>query len=131
VLRAKLPGLDEANARRRAIARAYDGAFRDLPVDLLGVLEESVSAAHLYPIRTDRRDELRSALQARGIDTAIHYQSPLHLQPAYAFVGGKRGDFPVSERASETVLSLPLRPGMTDAETDTVAGAVRDFFLRR
>jgi len=126
ILRAKLPALENANARRRAIARRYDDAFRGLPVTILAAREGSVSAAHLYPIRTARRDALRSGLETRGIETAVHYPLPLHLQPAYAFAGGRPGDFPVSESACETILSLPLRPSLSDAGADAVAGAVRD-----
>ena len=83
-----------------------------MPVTTLAAREGSVSSAHLYPIRTARRDALLSGLASRGIETAVHYPVPLHLQPAYAFLGHRRGDFPVSEAACETVLSLPLHPGL-------------------
>jgi dTDP-4-amino-4,6-dideoxygalactose transaminase len=124
ILRAKLPALEGGNARRRAIAECYDRALRGLPVTTLTARPGSIPAAHLYPIRTARRDSLRSELQRSGIETAIHYPVPLHLQPAYAFLQGRPGDFPVSESSCETVLSLPLRPSLSDAEADAVAGAV-------
>jgi len=88
----------------------------------------SVSARHLYPIRTPRRDALREHLSARGIETFVHYPVPLHLQPAYAFLGYRAGDFPVSEEACATVLSLPLHGGLADADADFVAASVREFF---
>ncbi|HEY6147702.1 MAG TPA: DegT/DnrJ/EryC1/StrS family aminotransferase [Thermoanaerobaculia bacterium] len=127
ILRAKLPDLDAANARRRAIAERYDDAFRGLPLTTLAARPGSVPAAHLYPIRAARRDALKSALASRGIETAIHYPVPLHLQPAYVFLQRRRGDFPVSESACDSVLSLPLRPSLPASDADTVAGAVRDI----
>jgi dTDP-4-amino-4,6-dideoxygalactose transaminase len=128
ILRAKLPLLEAANARRRAIARRYDEAFRELPLSLLEKRPDTTAAPHLYPVRTDARDALLQHLAARGIETAIHYPVPLHLQPAYGFLRYHRGDFPVSEQASETVLSLPLYPTLTDDQVASVISAVVDFF---
>jgi dTDP-4-amino-4,6-dideoxygalactose transaminase len=131
ILRAKLPSLESDNDRRRAIARRYDQAFRDLPLTLLTVRPGTIPAPHLYAVRSRRRDELRSHLTARGIETAIHYPLPLHLQPAYAFLGARRGDFPVSEEASDTVLSLPLYPTLSDEQGRAVVSAVGEFFGER
>jgi dTDP-4-amino-4,6-dideoxygalactose transaminase len=130
ILRVKLFALDDENKRRRAIAARYDEGFRQLPVTLIEMQEGAVSARHLFPVRTERRDELRLFLESRGIETAIHYPLPLHLQPAYAFLGNRRGDFPVSERACETVLSLPIYPSLSDEQVDLVIEAVSDFFGR-
>lgn len=131
ILRAKLPHLDIDNDRRRRIAGRYDEAFRDFPLTLLAARPGTTSAPHLYAVRTRQRDELRSHLTARGIETAIHYPLPLHLQPAYAFLGGRRGEFPVSEEASETVLSLPLYPTLSDDQIDAVISAVGEFLGER
>jgi len=131
ILRAKLPSLESDNDRRRDIARRYDEAFRDLPVTLLAARPGTIRAPHLYAVRTHRRDQLRGHLTARGIETAIHYPLPLHLQPAYAFLGARRGDFPVSEEASETVLSLPLYPTLADDQIRAVVSAVGEFFGER
>jgi aminotransferase EvaB len=128
ILRVKLFALEEENARRRAIAARYDASFRELPVTLLAIREGAVPARHLYVIRTPRRDDLRGFLEARGIETAIHYPVPLHLQPAYAFLGHRRGDFPVSEQASETVVSLPIHPSLSEEQVGLVISAVREFF---
>jgi dTDP-4-amino-4,6-dideoxygalactose transaminase len=128
ILSAKLPFLPRENARRREIAERYDESFAALPLVRLGLRADSVPARHLYPVRTDRRDALRDHLAAHGIETGIHYPHPLHLQPAYAFLGHRKGDFPVSEAACERVLSLPIYPALTDAQVEEVSGAVRDFF---
>jgi dTDP-4-amino-4,6-dideoxygalactose transaminase len=128
VLRAKLPSLEADNERRRRIARGYDDAFRELPLTLLRARPGTTPAPHLYAVRTDRRDDLRAHLASRGVETAIHYPVPLHLQPAYAFLGCRRGDFPVSEEASETVLSLPLYPTLSDDQVGAVVSAVSEFF---
>jgi dTDP-4-amino-4,6-dideoxygalactose transaminase len=130
VLRAKLPFLEEDNARRREIARRYDAAFSGLPLVRLGARPETTSAPHLYPVRTAARDVLARHLASGGVETAIHYPLPLHLQPAYGFLGGRRGDFPVAEEACETVLSLPLYPRMSDDQVEAVCSGVRDFFER-
>jgi dTDP-4-amino-4,6-dideoxygalactose transaminase len=130
VLRAKLPFLDEDNARRREIAERYDSAFSGLPLIRLSARPRTTPAPHLYPVRTAARDMLARHLAARGVETAVHYPLPLHLQPAYAFLGGRRGDFPVAEEACETVLSLPLYPRMSDDQVEAVSSGVRDFFER-
>jgi dTDP-4-amino-4,6-dideoxygalactose transaminase len=128
ILSAKLPFLANENARRMEIAGRYDAAFAALPVKRLAVRPGTVPARHIYPIRVENRDAFREHLSRRGVETAVHYPVPLHLQPAYAFLGGKKGDFPVSEAACETVVSLPISPALTDAQVEVVAAAVADFF---
>jgi len=128
ILSAKLPFLAAENERRRELAARYDAAFADLPLRLLATREGAVPVRHLYPVRTEQRDALRAHLAACGVETAVHYPTPLHLQPAYAFLGRVRGDFPVSEAACDTVLSLPLHPALSGDQAEAVIAAVRGFF---
>ena len=128
ILSAKLPFLAKENARRLEIANRYDAAFAGLPLRLLAVRAGSTPARHLYPVRVEERNAFRKSLSEKGVETAVHYPVPLHLQPAYAFLGGKRGDFPVSEKACETVVSLPLYAALTDAQVEAVVAAVTAFF---
>jgi dTDP-3-amino-3,4,6-trideoxy-alpha-D-glucose transaminase len=128
ILSAKLPFLAKENARRLEIANRYDTAFAELPLGRLGTRPGSVPARHIYAIRTEHRDALREHLSARGVETAVHYPVPLHLQPAYAFLGGRKGDFPVSEKACGTVMSLPLYSALTDEQVEAVVSAVAAFF---
>jgi len=130
ILRAKLPFLEEDNSRRREIARRYEEAFADLPLGRTAARPGTTPAPHLYTVRTAARDVLARHLAARGVETAIHYPLPLHLQPAYAFLGHRRGDFPVAEEACETVLSLPLFARMSDEQVAAVTSGVREFFER-
>jgi dTDP-3-amino-3,4,6-trideoxy-alpha-D-glucose transaminase len=128
ILRVKLFSLEPENSRRREIAARYDAAFADLPLTPLETDAAAVPARHLYPVRTDRRDRLREHLQSRRIDALVHYPVPIHLQLAYAFLGGRPGDFPVSEKACETVLSLPLHPALREEQIQHVIRSVREFF---
>jgi dTDP-4-amino-4,6-dideoxygalactose transaminase len=128
ILSAKLPFLAKENARRLEIANRYDAAFAELPLRRLSIRPGSVPARHLYAIRTEKRDALREHLSARGVETGVHYPVPLHLQPAYAFLGGKPGDFPVSEKACATVVSLPLYAALTDDQVEAVVTAVTSFY---
>jgi dTDP-4-amino-4,6-dideoxygalactose transaminase len=130
ILRVKLATLDSENRRRREIAERYDAAFAGLPLRLLGTRAHTVPSRHLYPVRVEsgRRDAFQAHLASRGVETRIHYPVPLHLQPAYAFLGHRRGDFPVSEEACGTIVSLPLSPTLSDAQASEVIDAVRSFF---
>jgi dTDP-4-amino-4,6-dideoxygalactose transaminase len=131
ILRVKLPRLAGENARRREIAVHYDDAFSSLPLRRLAIRPGGVSCRHIYPVRVAERDALREFLAGRGIETAIHYPLPLHLQPAYAFLGHHPGDFPVSEEAARSLLSLPIYPALTDEQVATVVAGVRAFFQGR
>ena len=128
ILLAKLPFLDEDNARRREIASRYDSGLAGLPIRLLAVRSGSTPAPHLYPIRASARDDLARHLAARGVETAVHYPVPLHLQPAWSSLGHRRGEFPVSEEACDTVISLPLYPTLSEEQVEAVVSAVRDFY---
>jgi len=97
----------------------------------VGTRPGSVPARHLYTVRTEKRQALREHLSALGVETSVHYPVPLHLQPAYAFLGGKQGDFPVSEKACETIVSLPLYAALTDAQVEAVVDAVTSFFEKK
>lgn len=129
LLSVKLPHLDEWIQQRRAAAAIYDTGLANTG-DL--VLPYSVSPTshvfHLYVIRTKKRDELQNRLSAAGIGTMIHYPVPPHLQQAYRHLGFAKGSFPLAEDLAATCLSLPLYPGMTEAEQHFVIQKIKEFF---
>jgi len=125
ILRAKLPWLADANARRAAIAARYLEAFAGCDLVLPHVPAWAEPVWHLFVIRHRNRDALAEQLKARGIGTMIHYPVPPHLQPAYAALALGEGAFPISEAMHREVLSLPLRPDMTDTDVEAVVDAVR------
>jgi len=128
VLAAKLPYLDDWTAARRRLAARYTSLLTGCDVVTPQVAPRADPAWHLYVIRTARRDELLTWLDDQGIGAGVHYPVPLHLQPAYADLGYRRGDLPVTELVADTCLSLPLYPEMTEEQQDRVVGAVRKFF---
>jgi dTDP-4-amino-4,6-dideoxygalactose transaminase len=79
-------------------------------------------------IRTEQRDNLREYLEQKGVETGVHYPTPVHLHPPYKEIGHKKGDFPVSEQWANQVLSLPVHPHMDDEQVDHVISSVRSFF---
>ncbi|AXK33370.1 DegT/DnrJ/EryC1/StrS family aminotransferase [Streptomyces armeniacus] len=126
VLRVKLSRLDEWNARRAAVAARYLAGLADVDGLALPYTEPWAETSwHLFVVRTDRREVLRTALTDAGIGTLIHYPVPAHLSGAYAELAYPRGAFPLSERLSEEVLSLPNGPHMTDGAVDEVIASVR------
>jgi len=86
---------------------------------------------HLYVVRTERRDELQAHLQSRGIATVIHYPIPLHLQQAHKSLGYKLGDFPLTEKYSEQILSLPMYPELSDEQAAYVAESIYEFMPKK
>lgn len=130
VLRIKLRTLNEYNARRREIARTYTEAFSSL--DLLLPWEENqrTSVYHQYVIRTPQRDALRAHLRDHGIETGIHYPTPLHLQPAWQNYYRQSLSFPQAERVAQEILSLPISPHLSQAQTAAVIDGVQSFFQR-
>jgi dTDP-4-amino-4,6-dideoxygalactose transaminase len=79
-------------------------------------------------IRAERRDELRQFLAERKIGSEVYYPLPLHLQPAFAYLGLKPGDLPVAEKAAQEVLALPMFPELTEAEIRHVVSSIADFY---
>jgi dTDP-4-amino-4,6-dideoxygalactose transaminase len=112
ILRAKLKHLAEWNQRRRAIARRYGELLRSQIDRIILPYETPLNKAvyHLYVIRVKNRDRLQAHLARANITTQVHYPIPLHLQAAYATLGHKIGDFPVTEKVAAEILSLPMYP---------------------
>ena len=128
VLLAKLPYLDSANASRRKTARSMSEGLSELPITTPGEPDGIESVYHLYVIETDTRESLQEHLATAGVSTGIHYPIPIHLQPAYRDLGYGMGDFPVSERKAQRILSLPMYPHMPDDVVDRVIHTTRAFF---
>jgi dTDP-3-amino-3,4,6-trideoxy-alpha-D-glucose transaminase len=126
LLRVGLRHLAAWTERRRALAAFYRRELEGSGVEPLGEQPYARAVFHLFVVRHPRRDALADALKARGIGTLIHYPIPLHLQPAFASLGGRPGDLPVAEKATAEVLSLPLYPELTDEQARAVVEAVRD-----
>lgn len=127
VLRVKLRHLDGWNAARRQHAALYAQLFKGSEVIVPPVLPDSEHVYHIFGVRLPRRNEVMAGLKARGIDARIHYPIPVHLQPAYKRLGHKIGDFPATDEAIATVLSLPMYAEMTDAQVVEVASSVKDL----
>ena len=125
----KLPHLDGWTTERRAIAANYTAELAgvgDLRLPVVPPGSEPVW--HLYVVRTADPVTLADFLAARGIGSGRHYPEPPHLSEAYAGLGYRPGAFPVAEALSREALSLPLFPGMTEAQLDAVVHAVKTFF---
>lgn len=131
-LLAKLQYLPQWNQKRRAIARRYDDLFGRYPeaVTVPYNHPQSTSACHLYVIRVNRRDDLQASLNDAKIGTQIHYPIPIHLQKAYRFLGYHEGDFPVAEKASREILSLPMYPDLNENLQKLVAEKVIESVTR-
>ena len=141
VLEVKLRRLAAGNTRRRELAARYDELFRaarlTAPPGSRDVADGLIlpytdpraeHVFHQYVLRVADRDRLREHLTAHGIGSEVYYPLPLHLQPSLQFLGYRRGDFPVSERAAEEVLALPIFPELEDEEVQTVVEAIRRFY---
>ena len=116
ILRVKLKHLEAWNARRREIAALYRALLEGAQLEILPDDPRDERVYHLFVVYLERREEVRAALEARGVSTAIHYPCPLHLQPAFSSLGLARGSFPCAERACERALSLPFYPELTDEQ---------------
>ncbi len=124
VLNVKLRHLNDWNDARRARAARYNTALSDSNLVLPREMEYARHVYHVYAVQSGNRDELQKRLTAAGVQTGVHYPIPIHLQPAYASLGYKRADFPVTESLAERVLSLPMFPELSDDQIDRVAEAI-------
>lgn len=128
VLRAKLPHLDEWNARRARLARLYLEQLAATPLILPRVPDGIEPVWHLFVVRAPDRDALQAHLRQNGIETLIHYPIPPHLQPAYQDLSLPPGSLPVTERIHRKVLSLPIGPHLSEAQVRRVCEAIRSFY---
>ena len=126
ILTAKLQRLAEWNQKRRSIARRYGELLRSQVERMILPYESSLQRAvfHLYVVRVKNRDRLQAHLARANITTQVHYPIPLHLQAAYATLGHKIGDFPVTEKAAAEILSLPMYPQLEAWQQREVAQEV-------
>jgi dTDP-4-amino-4,6-dideoxygalactose transaminase len=124
ILNVKLKYLPAWTEARRANARRYADLLAGAGLTLPAEMPYARHVYHVYAVRTPQRRELREALLAQGVQTAIHYPIPLHLQPAHSDLGYREGDFPAAEQAAREVLSIPVHPELTVAQIDTVAQAI-------
>lgn len=125
ILRIKLSNLEAWTEARRETARLYakllEGSDISAPVEAQG----NRHVWHIFAVRVKDRENLREALLREGIETGLHYPVPVHLQPAYADLGHKRGDFPHAEAAADEVLSLPIYPELSERDVAFIVDAVR------
>lgn len=132
ILSVKLKDLPAQTVDRAKLGKRYAELLSGVTqIQLPKVLSDRTHVFHLYVILTrepNDRDPLRQYLTDQGIQTGLHYPIPLHLQKCYADLGYKLGDFPITERMAKSLISLPIFPGMSDLEIETVATAIKRFY---
>jgi dTDP-4-amino-4,6-dideoxygalactose transaminase len=135
ILRVKAPHLDGWTNGRRANAARYRALFREAGLlDSVTLPSDPADSRHIYNqfvIRVADRDGLRAHLDERGIGTEIYYPVPFHLQPCFADLGYRRGDFPKAERAAADSLALPIYSELTETQQHAVVSAIGEFVQRR
>ena len=123
ILRLELGVIDEWNGRRALVAEWYD---QYLPAEVVrpAVPDGLTHVYHLYMIRHPRRDAIAAACKERQVDCAAYYTTPMQLQPVFADMGHKLGDFPNTDEAAATNLAIPMHPNLTEEQVREVAAAV-------
>ena len=128
ILRRRLPRLGDIIERRRQNAENYKRLLDKLPIFFPQCRNHEFNTFHLFVIQADRRNELQTYLKSRGIGTGIHYPIPIHLQPAAERLGHRLGDFPMTERQSDRILSLPIHQFLSADDQSYVANEIGAFF---
>ncbi len=129
VLNVKLKHLDKWNKSRNEVAGWYDEALKGLPITLPSqTTEDEKQVYHVYVIETDQRDKLQKYLAKHEIPTIIHYPIPVHRQNAFDDLCYKKGDFPVTEKLADEILSLPIFPELRQEQVEFVCEKIRAFF---
>ena len=129
ILSVKLKYLDGWNNERNKIAKSYRKSLANVnQIQLPIETDESFCTYHIYPVLSRKRDHLRDHLRSRGIDTLIHYDKPIHLQPSFAYLGEVDARLPVAETICSRELSLPIYPGLTKEDVQLVCDEIKDFY---
>ena len=102
--------------------------MEDVPVELPVEAKFAHHVYHLFVIRTQQRERLQEWLNKHGITTSIHYPEPIHYQPAYRDLGYAKGDFPVSEKCAEEILSIPLYPELSDDQIQYISQKIKKYY---
>jgi dTDP-4-amino-4,6-dideoxygalactose transaminase len=132
ILSVKLRNLQYGNDSRRVNAALYNELLAGLEgIGLPQEMEYASHVYHLYVIRARERDSLMHALAEQGIGCGIHYPVPVHLQEAYHFLGYEKGSFPVSEKISSEIVSLPMFPELSPEQQQYVADAIRNYYGKK
>jgi len=121
VVNVKLKHYEKDLALRQEVASKYTKALNDKDLITPFLAENATSAFAQYSVRVQNRDEVQAHLKEQGVPTAVHYPMPLHLQECFAYLGYKKGDFPVAEKVSNEIMSLPMNPYLTDNEINYIA----------
>ncbi|MCR4814358.1 MAG: DegT/DnrJ/EryC1/StrS family aminotransferase [Lachnospiraceae bacterium] len=127
LLSVRLKHLDELNEERKEIAKRYLEGIHNESILIPSVRKDATSVWHQFVIRTERRKELIKYLEEKEIGSIIHYPIPPHLSECYKALGHKAGDFPITEKYANEVLSLPFYNGMTEEEEEYVIEALNAF----
>lgn len=127
VLHAKLPHLEVWNERRRTIANFYTSHITNTLIELPKERPGTRHVFHLFVIKSAQREVLKKFLTGKGISFGIHYEFPIHLQKAYAFLDIPKGSLPNTEANAKKILSLPLFPELIDEELDYITTTLNDF----
>lgn len=130
VLSVKLKYLNGWSEKRRVIAAYYNEHLKGLPIRLPQSEPHNIHIFHQYVIATSKREALMKYLESQGIETAIYYPVPLHLQECFEYLGYKKGALPESERASNETLALPVFPEITQEEQDYVIRHIKNFISK-
>lgn len=128
LLNVKMKHLTKWTERRRTIANLYYEQFKNLPVIAPHDKPYEKAVYHTFIIQTEERNKLKEYLAEKGVDTKIHYPLPIHYQEAAKGLGYKKGDFPVTEKQAETILSLPIYPELTDEQVNYIIETVKVYY---
>lgn len=126
VLNVKLKSYEADILNRQKVAEKYNNYLMD-QVIIPKVLSENTSVWAQYSVRVQNREEVQSVLAEKGIPTAVHYPQPLHLQECFEYLNYKEGDFPISERVSKEIMSLPMNPYLTDEEIKYILNTLKSI----
>jgi len=131
ILRVKLKHLDKWIDQRRRNASIYSQYLAEIPEIAVPIEKEYAKHVYwVYSIRTKRRDEIQKFLSKNGIETMIHYPIPIHLQECYSYLGYTEGTFPITEKISKEMLSLPMFPELTEEEIRYVVQVIKQAIKR-
>jgi dTDP-4-amino-4,6-dideoxygalactose transaminase len=129
ILRVKLKYLKKWIKKRQEIANYYNQSLKGVgDIKVPEILLDRAHTFHQYTIRTKHRDKLKKYLEKNGIPTMIYYPIPLHVQPAFKYLGYKKGDFPQAESTSREVLSLPIYPELSKKGQEFIVKKIKEFY---